>query len=568
MSLTSGEQHFGLSLAERRGDPLLHCPSCSASLAHDQRYCVRCGTRCGPPAPAVAALIATIAPYPRFGAPTDEEPPEVVEDQQATNWVSALQALSRPAVASAVMALLVFGVIVGSTISPAQPSAADSPILVAAAPPSSQAPAASPTSPTTTPPAIPASTPTPESSAGQEPSSAPAESTTSTTESATTSKPAATPKKTSKQKAKSPTTASKTTSGTGALPPIKHVFLIVLSDQGYSSAFGASSSAPYLSKSLPKLGELVPDYYAVTGGELANEIALISGQGPTPQTATNCPTYSAITPGTVGSEGQVLGSGCVYPQQTLTLADQLTAKHLTWKTYMEGIAEGAGAPGACAHPALGSSDPNQTPSPGDPYVTWRNPFVYFQSITGAATCAQDDTGLGQLTTDLKSASTTPSFAYIAPGPCQDGSEEPCAPGRPAGLTATNSFLEKIVPEIESSPAYSEGGLIAVTSDQAPQSGPNADSSGCCVTATYPNLQSAPSTGTGTTPSAQTPAGGGKVGLLLISKYVKPGSVNAIGEYNHFALLLSIEDLFGLKPLGYAGSSGLLPFDKSVFNAYK
>jgi hypothetical protein len=55
---------------------------------------------------------------------------------------------------------------------------------------------------------------------------------------------------------------------------------------------------------------------------------------------------------------------------------------------------------------------------------------------------------------------------------------------------------------------------------------------------------------------------------LISKHVKPDSVNAIGQYNHSPLLLSIENLFGLKPLGYAGATGLLPFDKSVFNAYK
>jgi hypothetical protein len=127
-------------------------------------------------------------------------------------------------------------------------------------------------------------------------------------------------------------------------------------------------------------------------------------------------------------------------------------------------------------------------------------------------------------------------------------------------------------------------LIAITFDQAPQSGPEANSSGCCLSSTYPNLPaasttttttSATGTSTSTSTSASTPAaagaspsGGGKVGLLLISKYVKPGSVNAIGEYNHYSLLLSIEQLFGLKPLGYAAAPGLLPFDTTVYNAYK
>jgi len=63
-----------------------------------------------------------------------------------------------------------------------------------------------------------------------------------------------------------------------------------------------------------------------------------------------------------------------------------------------------------------------------------------------------------------------------------------------------------------------------------------------------------------------PPGGGRVGLLLISKYVKPGSVNVISDYNHFSLLASIEDLFGLGRLGYAGSVGLPVFDASVYNA--
>ncbi|HEX4628173.1 MAG TPA: hypothetical protein VH137_05215, partial [Gemmatimonadales bacterium] len=141
-----------------------------------------------------------------------------------------------------------------------------------------------------------------------------------------------------------------------------------------------------------------------------------------------------------------------------------------------------------------------------------------------------------------------------------------------------------------------GGLIAITFDQAPQSGPGADSSGCCTTSAYPNLPPAPtgstgSTGatgatgaagttgvTGTPPTGTTgattgapeatPPGGGQVGLLLVSKYVKPGSINVTGQYDHFSLLASIEDLFGLSHLGYAGAPGLPAFDKSVYNARK
>ena len=131
-----------------------------------------------------------------------------------------------------------------------------------------------------------------------------------------------------------------------------------------------------------------------------------------------------------------------------------------------------------------------------------------------------------------------------------------------------------MPQIEKSRAYKEGGLIAITFDQAPQTGPNADASGCCMTSAFPNLPaSAPAAAaasgaadeTGTTQS--TVSGGGRVGLLLISQDTKPASINIVGEYDDFSLLASIESLFGLSHLGYAGAPGLLTFNKSVYNAH-
>ena len=127
------------------------------------------------------------------------------------------------------------------------------------------------------------------------------------------------------------------------LPPVKHVFVVMLDDEPYATVFGPASPAHYLSGTLEHKGELLVRYYAVAHEQLANGIALLSGQGPTPQTAQNCPTYEDITPGTVGAEGQVSGQGCVYPSATQTLAGQLSAKHLTWKAYLEGMDEGAGA---------------------------------------------------------------------------------------------------------------------------------------------------------------------------------------------------------------------------------
>jgi hypothetical protein len=360
--------------------------------------------------------------------------------------------------------------------------------------------------------------------------------------------------------------------GEEPLPEIKHVFLVVLDGHGYEEAFGKESPAPYLAETLAGEGKLLSNYYAVAQGGLANEIALLSGQGPTLQTALNCPEYTAIAPGTVNVEGQVEGQGCVYPAETETLPKQLVEAKLTWKAYVEDIANGAGAgqPTSCRHPALGGADPNAAPLQGDAFQTWRNPFVYFAGLAEDPECGESDVGLDQLAPDLQKAEDTPSLSYIVPNACHDGSETPCAPEQPAGLAATESFLKTVIPEITASPAYrEEGGLIAITFDQAPQAAPEPDTSSCCATPEYPNLP-APAPPPSTEPPATGPikptGGGGRVGMLMISPYLAPGTVEESAYYNHFSFLRSVEELFGLEPLGYAADPALTGFEASLFDA--
>lgn len=466
----------------------------------------------------------------------------------------------------ALVALLGFGVFVGSVLN--APPQGPARVLVADRSSGARSGAGAKAAPT--PP--PAPEENSETSSGEEPA---AETTTTTT---TASAP---------EPAKGGKEASKPEGGgeqpKAELPPVQHVFLIVLSDEGESTAFGASAGNTYLAKTLRPQGELIEGYYAVSRGELANGIALMSGQGPTPQTEEDCPSFADLTPGSAGKLSQALGSGCVYPSSTQTLADQLTNEGKTWKAYVEGLGEqGASGPQPCEHPAPNAADPSQASPTADGYVTWRDPFVYFHSVTDSTACAEDVVGVKQLASDLRTTRETPSLAYVVPGRCHDGSPQPCAPGQPAGIGTADSFLRETVGAIERSDAYKQGGLIAITFDQAPQTGANADASGCCISQAYPNLASTESsttgasstagssnvTGTsGSTAAGATPPGGGKVGLLLISKYVKPNSFNATGEYDHFSLLRSIENLFSLQPLGYAAEPGLLTFDSSVFNAW-
>ena len=68
------------------------------------------------------------------------------------------------------------------------------------------------------------------------------------------------------------------------------------------------------------------------------------------------------------------------------------------------------------------------------------------------------------------------------------------------------------------------------------------------------------------PDAPT-GGGGKVGLLLISPFIKPNTINETGYYNHFSLFASIEDLFNAGHIAYANLPDLTVFDKTVYTDY-
>jgi hypothetical protein len=400
-----------------------------------------------------------------------------------------------------------------------------------------------------------------------------------------------------------------TTTKAGPLPPIKHVFMIVLSNQDYNQTFGHYVNDPYLGKTLVAQGELVENYFAVAGGPLANEIALVSGQGPTPQTVGNCSAYQKILPGKKGHRGQILGQGCVYPKTATTIAGQLAAAHQTWKVYVQTATPPKRARIETCRPRIGSSNGAQT-GVTQPYGTWRNPFLYFRSLATKSSCPSTYVGLSQLTGDLKSTSTTPALSYIVADACHDGSDVPCGPHAKHGIGPAEQFLKSVVPAIQRSPAYKTGGLIAITFDNAPQIGPNADSRSCCSTTVYPNLPATPATTTTTTSttaasssstttslptttstttsstttttassSSTTTApnvgggatdptgGGGQVGLLLISPYVTPGTSDVTDYYNHFSLLASLEKLFGLRPLGFASDPALPVFGVAVWNHY-
>src|SRR6185312_9245658 len=115
----------------------------------------------------------------------------------------------------------------------------------------------------------------------------------------------------------------------------RHVFVIILENEPFQVTFGEHSPAPYLAHELPKQGVLLTRYFATGHYSLHNYISIISGQAPNPETQQDCHIFSEFKRSATGfdANGQIRGSGCVYPADVKTLANQLQDAGYTWKGY-------------------------------------------------------------------------------------------------------------------------------------------------------------------------------------------------------------------------------------------
>ncbi len=284
---------------------------------------------------------------------------------------------------------------------------------------------------------------------------------------------------------------STTPSASSTLPKVSHVFEVALSTSGYAAAFADKSAAPYL-HSLEAKGTLLRGYESLGHGELADYLAMVSGQGPNSATSAGCTRYLEFRHGVVAkSNGLVPGAGCVYPETALTIGDQVTAKGATWKAYIADMGRQT-----CSHPNSGAVDDALLPNTDSGYDTRHNPFIYFHSLLDLGDCASDDQDLTHLPSALARTSATAKFSYIAPGACEDAAATAAAPsasstttgtsttttasttgtastgsavtpaaaagcpaGQPVGIAAEDAFLKLWVPRILASPAYKDDGVL-------------------------------------------------------------------------------------------------------------
>src|SRR5438874_1297579 len=132
-----------------------------------------------------------------------------------------------------------------------------------------------------------------------------------------------------------------------------------------------------------------------------------------------------------------------------------------------------------------------------PYALKHNPFAYY-----GGSCPVNVVSLETLDSDL--AGNTPSFVWITPGLCHDGHD--------CGLTVAGAWLEDLVARIVASPGWRDHGALFVVWDE----------------------------------------GDGHSSVVPLIVATPEGESRRIdGFYDHYSLLATIEDHFGLPRLGAA-----------------
>jgi hypothetical protein len=227
------------------------------------------------------------------------------------------------------------------------------------------------------------------------------------------------------------------------------------------------------------------------------------------------------------------------------LGEQLQRAGLSWKGYYEDLP----APGSLAVFAGGPA-PDKTS--GAFYASKHAGFVNFASVQADPERAERLVGFGQLDADL-AANRLPSFALVIPNQCNEmhGLHVPnppsgCDGADRAGLIQRgDKVLGELVAKIQSSRAWraKSNFAIVITFDESG----NKARDGCCAA----------------TPDSPSNFGGGHISTIVITNH-GPRGVADDTPYNHYSLLRTIEDAFGVdEHLAHAADTdqGVVPMTR-------
>ncbi len=321
-------------------------------------------------------------------------------------------------------------------------------------------------------------------------------------------------------------------------PRIDHLYVIMLENHSQSSVIG-DANAPFMN-ALADRYATATNYYGVTHPSMPNYIASIAGDNFGIQDDEDENVVNLDRP---------------------NLAQQLTARHVSWGAYMEDLpADKTDSFG----PVVGGTAIKL-------YAKKHNPFVLFDSVLKNPSEMAKVKDYSALAHDLDSRHA-PAFAWITPNQCNDmhggvydavagHPETPCPYGstkddaNDAALKQkADDFVKKTVGTIMHSRAWTKKSAIVIVTDENDYTGneptggwENAD--GCCGSpyVAAHDARISPNWPGGT-------YGGGKIPAIVVTGSGPRHVVDATA-YNHYSLLTTIEQNWGLPYLGHAGETG-------------
>jgi hypothetical protein len=325
--------------------------------------------------------------------------------------------------------------------------------------------------------------------------------------------------------------------GGSAAHGLDHVFIIMLENHEADHVIG-DPNMPYLTSLASQYG-VATDYFGVTHTSEPNYIAATSGDN---WWVNNDNGWSA---------------GNQYDHTNIV--DELSAAHIPWAAYMQ------------AMPSAGYLPDNWPATGGALYASKHNPFILYNDIRLNPSRAADIKPYTDMAADLNGPNP-PRYVWISPDQCTDlhggvstaiagYPETPCPYSNVAGdandealKAKADAFVKTAVQTIMSSKAWTGHSVIFITADESDYDGSDASdnfylsTAGCCdspyIPAGDPEISSSWPGGV---------YGGGSAPMVVISR-LGPRHATDSTPSNHYSMLLTIEEGFGLGKLGYTSDS--------------
>jgi hypothetical protein len=337
---------------------------------------------------------------------------------------------------------------------------------------------------------------------------------------------------------------AKPSAAEGTRSALDHIYVIMLENHSQSSVIG-DPNAPYLT-GLAHTYAMADRYYGVTHPSMPNYIASIAGDN-------------------FGIQDD--NDQNVVNLDRRNLVDQLESAHVRWGAYMEDLPANK----------LDRFNPSET---APLYAKKHNPFVLFDDVVSNPARMDKVRDYSRLRTDLNRGDA-PQFVWISPNQCNDmhggvpgvagHPETPCPYGNVKGdpndaslKSKADAFVKTAVSTITHSRAWTRTSAIVIVTDENDfqfsnePTGHWESADGCCDSPYVPahDGRVSPNWPGGT-------YGGGLIPAIVVTG-AGPRHVVDHTPYNHYSLLTTIEDNWGLGHLGHAGDTagGVVPMWKA------